>query len=93
MTFNNVRFTPVTDAEGRPAKIVSDPGMAIVRDTDSKVIPIVQIDAMDRPDIVSLISAHGPGVVGEAATHGVDGLARRKAPSRYFLITSVHGKS
>jgi len=68
MTFNNVRFTPVTDAEGRPAKIVSDPGMAIVRDTDRKVIPIVQIDATDRPDIVSLISAHGPGVVGEAAT-------------------------
>jgi hypothetical protein len=68
MASNNVRFTPLTDAEARPAKIVSDPGMAIVRDTDSKVIPIVQIDATDRPDIVSLIAAHGPGVVGEAAT-------------------------
>jgi hypothetical protein len=67
MKRRKIDFDTVTEVEAQPARIISDPGFAAVRDRDGAVVPMVQIDATDRHDILALIAAHGRGVVGEAS--------------------------
>jgi hypothetical protein len=67
MKRRKIDFDTVTHVETQPARIISDPGFAAVRDRDGAVVPMVQIDATDRHDILALFAAHGRGIVGEAS--------------------------
>jgi len=64
---HRIDFDVATDAETQAARVISDVGMAALRESDGKVVPLIQIDATGRPDILALFAAHGPGVVGETS--------------------------
>ena len=88
MDYRKVDFVDLTEAEAGPARIISDPGMAIIRDSDGKVVPIVQLDATDRSDIGALFAAHSPEVIGEAATQW--GIRNGAAEGTVTLFLQFH---
>jgi hypothetical protein len=84
MKRRKIDFDTVTDVEAQPARIISDPGFAAIRDRDGAVVPMVQIDATNRHDILSLFAAHGRGIVGEASCQW--GRRRHGAPDRTVTL-------
>jgi hypothetical protein len=60
-----IRFRVEHELETRPAKIVSEPERAYMR--DGKLIPLVVLDTNERPDIDLLFASYTPETAGDVA--------------------------
>jgi len=60
-----IHFSVEHELETRPAKIVSEPARVYMR--NGKLIPLVVIDTIERPDIDSLFASYTPETVGDVA--------------------------